>query len=269
MLIMVGKSRSGFANDRRAYGCGRCYNLTPITPITPITTILVYNTSQGFSFVWSGVTFTINTNLPNYSYTSITSYIPSTIVPGGSYLISVTIGNSVTSIGNDAFNGCNNLSSVTIGNSVTSIGNSAFRECSVLTITIPNSVTIIDDYAFYSCLNLTSVTIGNSVTIIGYRVFQYCYNLSNVIFTPSSTLESIGSRAFLGCSALSYITIPNSVTSIGVNAFFTCGVTNVYISNNTAVYLGNIISKSWVSPGTVSTPDFYNAPNLVNFIVPT
>ena len=100
-------------------------------------------------------------------------------------------------------------------------------------------------------------------------MFQYCYNLSNVIFTPSSTLESIGSRAFLGCSALSYITIPNSVTSIGVNAFFTCGVTNVYISNNTAVYLGNIISKSWVSPGTVSTPDFYNAPNLVNFIVPT
>ena len=36
---MAGKKRSGLANDRRAYGCGRCY-----TPI-PTQTILVYNTT--------------------------------------------------------------------------------------------------------------------------------------------------------------------------------------------------------------------------------
>ena len=67
------------------------------------------------------------------------------------------------------------LRAVTIGNSVTSIGNAAFRGCSGLTsITIPNSVTSIGYEAFFGCSGLTSITIPNSVTSIGSSAFEYC-----------------------------------------------------------------------------------------------
>lgn len=68
-------------------------------------------------------------------------------------LAEVSIGNSVTSIGERAFEGCSGLTSVIIGNSVTSIGFCAFYGCSGLTsVTIPNSVTSIGQYAFYGCI---------------------------------------------------------------------------------------------------------------------
>ena len=94
-------------------------------------------------------------------------------------LTSVTIGDSVTSIGTSAFSNCDNLTSVTIGDSVTFIGNSAFSGCNKLTsVTIPDSITTIDARAFEHCTNLTNVTIPDSVMTIGYRAFYGCYNLT-------------------------------------------------------------------------------------------
>ena len=96
-------------------------------------------------------------------------------------LTSVTIPNSVTSIGVHAFSGCSGLTSVTIPNSVTEIGGGAFYGCSGLTsVTIPNSVTYIDESVFKRCSGLTSVTIGSSVTEINQYAFEECYNIAEM-----------------------------------------------------------------------------------------
>ena len=136
-------------------------------------------------------------------------------------LTSVTIPNSVTSIGTGAFWGCKSLTNVIIPNSVTSIGDNAFGYCDSLTsVTIPDSVTSIGDWAFCGCKSLTNITIPDSVTSIDDGVFRECISLTSVIIPDSVT--SIGDKAFYYCKSLTSVTIPNSVTFIGDDAFDKC-----------------------------------------------
>ena len=150
---------------------------------------------------------------------------------------SVTIPNSVTSIGNDAFYRCESLQSVTIPDSVTSI-NDAFSWCSSLqSIIIPDSVTSIDDRAFSGCKSLQSITIPDSVTSIGNYAFWNCESLRSVIIPDSVT--SIGNYAFSGCKSLQSVTIPDSVTSISDEAFSGCESLQSVTIPNSVTIIGN------------------------------
>ena len=138
-----------------------------------------------------------------------------------SSLQSVTIPDSVTSIGDRAFSWCTSLQSVTIPDSVTSIDESAFSWCTSLqSVIIPDSVTSIGDRAFWGCTSLQSVIIPDSVTSIGNKAFSDCKSLQSVTIPDSVT--SISDSAFSGCSSLQSVTIPDSVTSIGRRAFSKC-----------------------------------------------
>ena len=141
----------------------------------------------------------------------------------------------VTSINEGAFSHCSDLNSVTIPNSITYIGYEAFYWHSLNSIyitdlaawcnikheqsglsyshlflngeevkdlIIPNGVTSISDGAF-SCSGLTYVSIPNSVTTIGMHAFWKCTGLTSI--TIPNSVTSIGSLAFHYCSGLTTI----------------------------------------------------------------
>jgi len=205
--------------------------------------------------------------------------LPVTSIGAGAFqntgITSVTIPNSVTSIGIAAFRACPSLTSVTIPNSITSIADYTFANCTGLnSVTIPLSVTSIGNYSFESCISLASVTIpvsvisigtnafeGSgltkisipiSVTSIGNYTFASCTSLASVTIPISVT--SIGNEAFFKCRALTSVTIPNSVTSIGDEAFFNCfALAEVTIPSSVA-NIGNEV--------------FYNCNDLTNVTIP-
>ena len=136
-------------------------------------------------------------------------------------LTSVTIPNSVTTIGEYTFFECKSLPSITIPDSVTEIGSSSFNGCtSLTTCTIGSSVTSIGSNAFIFCKSLTSVTIPDSVIWIGYAAFSDCSGLTSVNIPNGIT--TIDGSTFYNCKSLTSITIPSGVTSIGTYAFMNC-----------------------------------------------
>jgi hypothetical protein len=145
-------------------------------------------------------------------------------------LSSVTIPNSVTSIGSSAFYGCSGLTTITIPNSVTSIESGVFSCSGLISITIPNSVTSIGGSAFHDCYDLASISIPNSVTSIGEAAFGYCPSLTSI--TIPNSVTSIGDYAFKECFNLNSITIPKSVTSIGRFVFSSCSSLKSIIVEN-------------------------------------
>ena len=151
-------------------------------------------------------------------------------------LTSITIPNSVTSIGKLAFCNCSFLTSIIIPNNVTSIEASAFADCSSLTsISIGDNVLSIGDGAFANCSSLVSVTIPNTVTSIGNTAFNNCLSLTSI--SIGNHVSSIGDYAFGYCYSLTSITIPSSVTSIGYRAIDMCqSLSSIVVEHDNKVY---------------------------------
>ena len=127
-------------------------------------------------------------------------------------LTSVTIPQSVTSIGKDAFRFCNNMKSLTINGAIESMGARAFAGCiSLKTLSLGENIKTIGHFAFADCSSLTNVTIPQSVTSIGNYVFRYCTLLKNV--TIPEKVTTIGLGTFDYCTHLEYITLPAGLTS--------------------------------------------------------
>ena len=134
---------------------------------------------------------------------------------------SVTIPQSVTSIGKDAFAQCRVLQSLTIDDAATSIGDWAFDECYKLTtLSLGKNITTIGNYAFYDCRILNNVTIPQSVTSIGDHAFGCCYQMDS--FTIKDAATSIGKYAFSDCQSLTTLSLGENITTIGDDAFRSC-----------------------------------------------
>ena len=177
----------------------------------------------------------------------------------GLNITSVTIPDSVTEIGANAFAGCTNLTSVNyIGGDWSKLtiqsGNPAVEDAAkdaaneqlfdfefilnntavivirykgtAADVTIPSRykgkpVTVIDPVAFYNNSAVTSVTIPDSVTAIPDYAFGFCSQLTNISIPNSVTF--IGFSAFNSCTSLKSITLPSSLSTIQSYAFYNCG----------------------------------------------
>ena len=203
-----------------------CDRLNTVTFGESITNIheTAFNQVALKTVIWNAENYSKAYTLP-YSVNTVTfgnsvKHIPASLCRSTS-ISSISIPNSVTSIGENAFERCSALTSVTIGNSVTSIGSSAFYSCSRLTsVTIGNSVTSIGEKAFFDCDGLTSITFPNSVTSIGQQTFHGCDGLISV--TIPNSVTNIGTSAFNSCKSLTTITIPNSIKRIDNATFYDC-----------------------------------------------
>lgn len=130
---------------------------------------------------------------------------------------SVTIPNTVQSIGSKAFKHCESLTSVDIPESVATLGESAFYWCTALTSAqLPEGLTEIPSQAFYRCQELTAINIPETVTKIGRSAFT-ATALTNIDIPEGVT--KIGAYAYLMCKKARTLNIPSTVTSIGDNAF--------------------------------------------------
>ncbi|WP_417032524.1 leucine-rich repeat domain-containing protein [Barnesiella intestinihominis] len=186
--------------------------------------------------------------LTDFVFGEEVEHIPALLCCELASLKNLVIGNSVTSIGISAFDGCSGLTEViwnarnvqdfqdnssrpfsgcdrltdfVFGEEVEHIPDYlCYQLTSLNTIVIPNSVTSIGTNAFSFCSGLKTVTIPNSVTNIGSSAFEDCTELKTV--TIGNSVTDIGDEAFSSCFNLTEVSIPNSVTSIGDEAFYFC-----------------------------------------------
>lgn len=121
---------------------------------------------------------------------------------------------------------------VTIPDTVTEIGKDAFKNnTSMMYVEIPDSVTSIGDNAFYGCKNLVTVSIPDSVKTIGSGAFSYCASLASVYLPQNKDYTIVSSGVFSNCTRLKEIIIPDAVTKIGTRAFSDCtSLKNVKLS---------------------------------------
>ena len=120
---------------------------------------------------------------------------------------------TVTAIGDNAFEGCENMTSISIPNTIETIGHNAFDACCGLTaIVIPPSVTAIGYQAFQGCTGLTKVTIGAGVRTIGSRAFFYCNAIAKVTCEGETPPVMESSNCFtMTCYNNATLLVPGSV----------------------------------------------------------
>lgn len=216
-----------------------CFNSAYITTLTvpPLVTVLpndAFFIIQPLYNNETGEELPINIILPqNLTKIGISCF-------DGASIKQIAIPDTVTEIGDGAFNYCEQLASIALPSGLQKISSRMLAGCRSLTsITIPASVTEIASQAFTSS-GLTSITIPSTVTTLGSSAFNNCESLAHIDIqahvieipegfaeesgrtsvTLPDTVETIGRSAFASARAyLTEITIPASVTSIGDYAF--------------------------------------------------
>ena len=194
-------------------------------------------------------------------------YIGDAVFSDCDLLTSITLPETITSIGKNIFDGCDNLKTVTLSSKITEIPVHAFANCKSLTAIDLSNVKTINDGAFTNCSALTNVTVSNDLEYATKDAFRGCTSLAYnkdggvcylgnaankyvLLVTPetpanmgikecvvNANTKVIADRAFLNCSKLEKITLSDSVKVINGTTFENCGKLTYNESEN-GLYLG-------------------------------
>ena len=180
---------------------------------------------QNFLHNYSTYPFLSCKQLTDFVFGEEVEHIPALLCCELASLKNLVIGNSVTSIGISAFDGCSGLTEViwNARNVQDFQDNSSrpFSGCDRLTdFVFGEEVEHIPAYLCYQLTSLNTIVIPNSVTSIGTNAFSFCHGLKTV--TIPNSVTDIGDEAFYYCTGLKTVTIGNSVKSIGDKAFYHC-----------------------------------------------
>lgn len=233
---------------------------------------LCYNINEdGSSVTVTFEQYEENSLSPAYSNLSGDVIIPSSVAFNGDTY-------RVSAISDYAFFCCYGITSVTIGNSVETIGFRAFYYCrGLISATIGISVGTISSQAFLWCWNLETVNWNAESCYINfeYNVFRspFAQNEKISSFIFGNTVEYIPSYICRGLSGLTSVTIGNSVELVGPNAFEGCinvktlnyraGLLYNNLQYNSLYGMTNVEVVNFDEDAMIVPPDFLkNFPNL-------
>lgn len=199
---------------------------------------------------------------------------------------SISIPNTVVSIGNRAFYGCKGLTGLTLssaskletidqyafygcsgitssisatswGGKVSTLGNYAFSGCGFTKVTPPSTLTSLGNYAFQvnKSLQTADFSASTGLTTFGTWMFAGCSALNNVILPPN--LTAIPDRTFSACSSLKTVSIPASVESVSYLTFASSGIKTIIANRATPPTLSATMSS--ILPDTVRLAVFTSA----------
>ena len=278
--------------------CSECEKVTVEQQTVPARHVLVNGKCENCDYIYHSEGLRYMSNGDGTCYVSNLGGCTDTdiVIP-----ITSPDGDTVTSIGEWAFNGCDSLASIVLPETLTSIGKRAFYGCDSLASTVlPEAVTFIDEYAFYGCGSLASIVLPDSVIDISWNAFGETalyndeYNWENdVLYIGNHLIEAkdtisgdytvkqgtlnIALAAFGFCQSLTSVVIPDSVTTIGDYAFYECtALTSVEIGNgvttigkwafDTCTSLTSVVLPDSVT--TISYHAFSNSDKLVSVVIP-
>ena len=227
-----------------------CKNLLAVT----------YNTNENMEYsMFSGCSV-----LQSVKITGEPEEIASEVFMDCKSLKKITLPNTITYIGHDAFNNsgiksidlselsissieystfqnCKYLTNITLPTTITSIGSSAFAYTGIKEFTISSNIDSIADNLFEGCMYLETITLENGVTTISDSAFLNCRSL-RTLNLPESLYE-IGFKSFMGCTSLNDITLPEGLTKLDNNAFDGCQSLKKITLPNTLTTIGAYVFK--------------------------
>jgi hypothetical protein len=198
-------------------GTNPIINYTVPADLNGVPIVLIKNNAYQNKTILSG-----SLTIPN----SVTTIGGNAFQNCSSFNGSLSLSNNLTTIGASAFSGCSGFNgSLTLSNNLTTIGSNAFQDCFSFngTLTLSNNLTTIGASAFNNCQNFTgSLTLSNNLTTIGSNAFQDCFSFNGTL-TLSNNLTTIEDAVFNGCKNFTgSLTLSNNLTTIGSNAFQDC-----------------------------------------------
>ena len=200
--------------------------------------------------------------------------IGNNVFEGNENLISVSMMDNITNIGSYVFYRCSNLGNIKLSNSLSTIGSGAFEKCESLTkIVFPESLASIGSWAFMNCDGLKEITIPKSVENLESQVFSGCDGLLNAtILSPHIEIKY---GLFEACRNLTNVSLQKGIRTIGNSAFIGCrnlkditlseGLTSIEYAFSGCASLTNITIPNSVT--SMSSATFENCSNLttINF----